>query len=174
MAFCISTRPVHNGISRWKWNRAPAKCNQLARSNGREAKLPVGNKTYPGLIISCDGTKTRLNKKYLSSDQKHQLDVFDAIWKRTTLVLRLKLENIALTRDERWHANKVEAPNLKPRIYQSTQELLKIHLDGKLRKNNLVQLIIATRQPENIDATSKLDRVGASPRANYLPLDQMC
>jgi MoxR-like ATPase len=77
-----------------------------------------------------------------------------------------ELEILRLTRDEALHANKVEAPNLSQvDIFKARQELLKIHLDEGLEKY-LVQLIIATRQPEKFDADlANWIEFGASPRA---------
>lgn len=77
-----------------------------------------------------------------------------------------ELEILRLTRNEAMHAKSVSPPNLRQSdILDARQDVLKIHLDEALEQY-IVQLIIATRQPQRYDADlANWIEFGASPRA---------
>ena len=167
-SFVFQQGPLfHNLVLADEINRAPAKVQSALLEAMAERQITVGNKTYalPELFLVM-ATQNPIEQEGTYPLPEAQLDRFLMHLEIDYPGAETELEILRLTRNEAMHSNKVEAPNLtQADIFKARQELLKIHLDEGLEKY-LVQLIIATREPERFDADlANWIEFGASPRA---------
>lgn len=157
----------HNLVLADEINRAPAKVQSALLEAMAERQITVGNKTYnlPELFMVM-ATQNPLEQEGTYPLPEAQLDRFlmhveidypDAITEQKIL---------RLTRDEELSTPSVAPPSLSQAdIFAARQEVLKLHMAPEL-ENYLVQLIMATRQPDAFDAEmGNWIEFGASPRA---------
>jgi MoxR-like ATPase len=167
-SFVFQPGPLfHNLVLADEINRAPAKVQSALLEAMAERQITVGNKTYalPELFLVM-ATQNPIEQEGTYPLPEAQLDRFLMHLEIDYPGAETELEILRLTRNEAMHANIVEAPNLtQADIFKARQELLKIHLDEGLEMY-IVQLIIATRQPEKFDTDlANWIEFGASPRA---------
>jgi MoxR-like ATPase len=127
----------------------------------------VGNTTYalPELFLVM-ATQNPIEQEGTYPLPEAQLDRFLMHLEIDYPGAETELEILRLTRNEAMHAKAVSPPSLSQAdILNARQDVLKIHLDEALEQY-IVQLIIATRQPERYDANlANWIEFGASPRA---------
>jgi len=157
----------HNLVLADEINRAPAKVQSALLEAMAERQITVGNKTYslPELFLVM-ATQNPIEQEGTYPLPEAQLDRFLMHLEIDYPGAETELKILRLTRDEALHTNKIAAPNLSQQdIFSARQDVLKIHLDPALEQY-LVQLIIATRQPERYSPElAQWIEFGASPRA---------
>jgi MoxR-like ATPase len=157
----------HNLVLADEINRAPAKVQSALLEAMGERQITVGNTTYalPELFLVM-ATQNPIEQEGTYPLPEAQLDRFLMHLEIDYPGAETELEILRLTRNEAMHAEVVTPPNLSQAdILNARQEVLKIHLDEALEQY-IVQLIIATRQPQRYDAElANWIEFGASPRA---------
>jgi len=157
----------HNLVLADEINRAPAKVQSALLEAMGERQITVGNTTYalPELFLVM-ATQNPIEQEGTYPLPEAQLDRFLMHLEIDYPGAETELEILRLTRNEAMHAKVVTPPNLSQAdILNARQEVLKIHLDEALEQY-IVQLIIATRQPQRFDAElANWIEFGASPRA---------
>jgi MoxR-like ATPase len=157
----------HNLVLADEINRAPAKVQSALLEAMGERQITVGNTTYalPELFLVM-ATQNPIEQEGTYPLPEAQLDRFLMHLEIDYPGAETELEILRLTRNEAMHAEVVTPPNLSQAdILNARQEVLKIHLDEALEQY-IVQLIIATRQPQPYDAElANWIEFGASPRA---------
>jgi MoxR-like ATPase len=157
----------HNLVLADEINRAPAKVQSALLEAMAERQITVGNKTYslPELFLVM-ATQNPIEQEGTYPLPEAQLDRFLMHLEIDYPGAETELKILRLTRDEALHTNKIDAPNLSQQdIFSARQDVLKIHLDPALEQY-MVQLIIATRQPERYSPElAQWIEFGASPRA---------
>ncbi len=167
-SFVFQKGPLfHNLVLADEINRAPAKVQSALLEAMAERQITVGNTTYPlPELFLVMATQNPIEQEGTYPLPEAQLD-------RVLMHLEIdypgaetELEILRLTRNEAMHAEVVSPPSLSQSdILHARQDVLKIHLDEALEQY-IVQLIIATRQPERYDANlANWIEFGASPRA---------
>ncbi|MEP1384047.1 MAG: MoxR family ATPase [Paraglaciecola sp.] len=157
----------HNLVLADEINRAPAKVQSALLEAMAERQITVGNKTYtlPELFLVM-ATQNPIEQEGTYPLPEAQLDRFMMHLEIDYPGAATELEILRLTRKEAMYVTPVTPPNLtQGDIFEARQDLLNIHLDESLEQY-LVQLIVATRQPEkyHADLANWLE-FGASPRA---------
>ncbi len=157
----------HNVVLADEINRAPAKVQSALLEAMAERQITVGNKTYalPELFLVM-ATQNPIEQEGTYPLPEAQLDRFLMHLEIDYPGADTELDILRLTRNEAMQVKAVSAPNLSQAdIFAARQDILKIHLDESLEQY-IVQLIIATRQPEKYaqDLASWIE-FGASPRA---------
>jgi len=157
----------HNLVLADEINRAPAKVQSALLEAMGERQITVGNTTYalPELFLVM-ATQNPIEQEGTYPLPEAQLDRFLMHLEIDYPGAETELEILRLTRNEAMHAKMVTPPNLSQAdILNARQDVLKIHLDEALEQY-IVQLIIATRQPQRYDADlANWIEFGASPRA---------
>ena len=157
----------HNLVLADEINRAPAKVQSALLEAMGERQITVGNTTYalPELFLVM-ATQNPIEQEGTYPLPEAQLDRFLMHLEIDYPGAETELEILRLTRNEAMHAEMVTPPNLSQAdILNARQDVLKIHLDEALEQY-IVQLIIATRQPQRYDADlANWIEFGASPRA---------
>jgi MoxR-like ATPase len=157
----------HNLVLADEINRAPAKVQSALLEAMAERQITVGNKTYtlPELFLVM-ATQNPIEQEGTYPLPEAQLDRFLMHLEIDYPGTDTELEILRLTRNEAMHKEAVSPPSLSQAdIFNARQDVLKIHLDESLEQY-LVQLIIATRQPEKYNAElATWIEFGASPRA---------
>lgn len=157
----------HNLVLADEINRAPAKVQSALLEAMAERQITVGNTTYalPDLFLVM-ATQNPIEQEGTYPLPEAQLDRFLMHLEIDYPGAETELEILRLTRNEAMHAEAVSPPNLSQAdIFKARQDVLKIHLDEALEQY-IVQLIIATRQPERYDSDlANWIEFGASPRA---------
>jgi len=157
----------HNLVLADEINRAPAKVQSALLEAMGERQITVGNTTYalPELFLVM-ATQNPIEQEGTYPLPEAQLDRFLMHLEIDYPGAETELEILRLTRNEAMHAESVSPPNLSQAdILDARQDVLKIHLDEALEQY-IVQLIIATRQPQRYDADlANWIEFGASPRA---------
>ena len=157
----------HNLVLADEINRAPAKVQSALLEAMGERQITVGNTTYalPELFLVM-ATQNPIEQEGTYPLPEAQLDRFLMHLEIDYPGAETELEILRLTRNEAMHAEVVTPPNLSQAdILNARQDVLKIHLDEALEQY-IVQLIIATRQPERYDPDlANWIEFGASPRA---------
>lgn len=157
----------HNLVLADEINRAPAKVQSALLEAMAERQITVGNTTYalPELFLVM-ATQNPIEQEGTYPLPEAQLDRFLMHLEIDYPGAETELEILRLTRNEAMHAQAVTPPNLSQAdIFNARQDVLKIHLDESLEQY-IVQLIIATRQPERYDPDlANWIEFGASPRA---------
>lgn len=167
-SFVFQKGPLfHNLVLADEINRAPAKVQSALLEAMAERQITVGNTTYalPELFLVM-ATQNPIEQEGTYPLPEAQLDRFLMHLEIDYPGAETELEILRLTRNEAMHAEAVSPPSLSQTdILSARQDVLKIHLDEALEQY-IVQLIIATRQPERYDAElANWIEFGASPRA---------
>ena len=167
-SFVFQKGPLfHNLVLADEINRAPAKVQSALLEAMAERQITVGNTTYalPELFLVM-ATQNPIEQEGTYPLPEAQLDRFLMHLEIDYPGAETELEILRLTRNESMHATAVSPPSLSQAdILKARQDVLKIHLDEALEQY-IVQLIIATRQPERYDADlANWIEFGASPRA---------
>ena len=167
-SFVFQKGPLfHNLVLADEINRAPAKVQSALLEAMAERQITVGNTTYalPELFLVM-ATQNPIEQEGTYPLPEAQLDRFLMHLEIDYPGAETELEILRLTRNEAMHAEAVSPPSLSQAdILSARQEVLNIHLDEALEQY-IVQLIIATRQPERYDANlASWIEFGASPRA---------
>ncbi|MBL4629801.1 MAG: MoxR family ATPase [Paraglaciecola sp.] len=157
----------HNLVLADEINRAPAKVQSALLEAMGERQITVGNTTYalPELFLVM-ATQNPIEQEGTYPLPEAQLDRFLMHLEIDYPGAETELDILRLTRNEAMHKEAVTPPNLSQAdILKARQDVLKIHLDEALEQY-IVQLIIATRQPERYDPDlANWIEFGASPRA---------
>jgi MoxR-like ATPase len=157
----------HNLVLADEINRAPAKVQSALLEAMAERQITVGNKTYslPELFLVM-ATQNPIEQEGTYPLPEAQLDRFLMHLQVDYPGAETELEILRLTRNEAMHSQSISPPNLSQAdIFDARQDVLKIHLDEALEQY-LIQLIIATRQPEKYSPElANWIEFGASPRA---------
>jgi MoxR-like ATPase len=167
-SFVFQKGPLfHNLVLADEINRAPAKVQSALLEAMGERQITVGNKTYtlPELFLVM-ATQNPIEQEGTYPLPEAQLDRFLMHLEIDYPGAETELEILRLTRNEALNANIVKPPSLtQADIFAARKEVLEIHLDESLEQY-LVQLIIATRQPELYSPElANWIEFGASPRA---------
>jgi len=167
-SFVFQKGPLfHNLVLADEINRAPAKVQSALLEAMGERQITVGNTTYalPELFLVM-ATQNPIEQEGTYPLPEAQLDRFLMHLEIDYPGAETELEILRLTRNEAMHSEVITPPNLSQSdILDARQDVLKIHLDEALEQY-IVQLIIATRQPERYDADlANWIEFGASPRA---------
>jgi MoxR-like ATPase len=167
-SFVFQKGPLfHNLVLADEINRAPAKVQSALLEAMAERQITVGNTTYalPELFLVM-ATQNPIEQEGTYPLPEAQLDRFLMHLEIDYPGAETELEILRLTRNEAMHAEVVSPPSLSQEdILNARQDVLKIHLDESLEQY-IVQLIIATRQPERYDPDlANWIEFGASPRA---------
>ncbi|MFT6345029.1 MAG: MoxR-like ATPase [Paraglaciecola sp.] len=167
-SFVFQKGPLfHNLVLADEINRAPAKVQSALLEAMAERQITVGNTTYPlPELFLVMATQNPIEQEGTYPLPEAQLDRFLMHLEIDYPGAETELEILRLTRNEAMHAEVVSPPSLSQSdILHARQDVLKIHLDEALEQY-IVQLIIATRQPERYDANlANWIEFGASPRA---------
>jgi MoxR-like ATPase len=167
-SFVFQKGPLfHNLVLADEINRAPAKVQSALLEAMAERQITVGNTTYalPELFLVM-ATQNPIEQEGTYPLPEAQLDRFLMHLEIDYPGAETELDILRLTRNEAMHAEVVSPPSLSQEdIFNARQDVLKIHLDEAL-EHYIVQLIIATRQPERYDPDlANWIEFGASPRA---------
>jgi len=167
-SFVFQKGPLfHNLVLADEINRAPAKVQSALLEAMAERQITVGNTTYalPELFLVM-ATQNPIEQEGTYPLPEAQLDRFLMHLEIDYPGAETELDILRLTRNEAMHAEAVSPPSLSQEdIFNARQDVLKIHLDEAL-EHYIVQLIIATRQPERYDPDlANWIEFGASPRA---------
>jgi MoxR-like ATPase len=167
-SFVFQKGPLfHNLVLADEINRAPAKVQSALLEAMGERQITVGNKTYtlPELFLVM-ATQNPIEQEGTYPLPEAQLDRFLMHLEIDYPDADTELEILRLTRNEALNTHIVTPPNLtQADIFAARKEVLEIHLDDSLEQY-LVQLIIATRQPELYSSElANWIEFGASPRA---------
>ena|SRR5690625_211010 len=167
-SFHFEPGPIfHNLILADEINRAPAKVQSALLEAMAERQISVGRHTYrlPELFLVM-ATQNPLEQEGTYPLPEAQLDRFllhvnvdypDADAERRIL---------QIARAEDGHESAIDVPRIsQAQLFAARHEILDLHMSEAVEQY-LVQLVLATRQPERIDPELKgwID-CGASPRA---------
>ncbi|MEL7797269.1 MoxR family ATPase [Idiomarina loihiensis] len=157
----------HNLILADEINRAPAKVQSALLEAMAERQITVGQRSYPlSDLFMVLATQNPLEQEGTYPLPEAQLDRF---------LLHLKLDYpdadteqqiLRLTRGEALSGDlDIPTPLTQKQLFDARHEVLQLYLDDAV-ENYLVQLIIATRQPQRYDQNlAQWIGYGASPRA---------
>ncbi|MCP1339800.1 MoxR family ATPase [Idiomarina sp. M1R2S28] len=157
----------HNLILADEINRAPAKVQSALLEAMAERQITVGQRSYPlSDLFMVLATQNPLEQEGTYPLPEAQLDRF---------LLHLKLDYpdadteqqiLRLTRGEALSGDlDIPTPLTQKQLFDARHEVLQLYLDEAV-ENYLVQLIIATRQPQRYDQNlAQWIGYGASPRA---------
>ncbi|TDF39880.1 MoxR family ATPase [Alteromonadaceae bacterium M269] len=167
-SFVFQQGPLfHNLVLADEINRAPAKVQSALLEAMAERQITVGNKTYPlPPLFLVMATQNPIEQEGTYPLPEAQLDRFLMHLSIDYPGAETELQILRLTRNEAI-TEKVEKPQelTQNDIFIARKEVLKIHLADAL-ENYMVQLIVATRQPELYDSQlASWIEFGASPRA---------
>jgi MoxR-like ATPase len=157
----------HNLVLADEINRAPAKVQSALLEAMAERQVTVGKTTYklPELFLVM-ATQNPIEQEGTYPLPEAQLDRFlmhiDIDYPNAATELAI----LKLTRGEALGQEQPKVPQLNQKdIFDARKSILNIHLAPQL-EDYIVQLVIATRQPEKYDAQlAKWISFGASPRA---------
>ncbi len=157
----------HNLVLADEINRAPAKVQSALLEAMAERQVTVGKTTYklPDLFLVM-ATQNPIEQEGTYPLPEAQLDRFlmhiDIDYPNAATELAI----LKLTRGEALEQAQPTVPELNQKdIFDARKSILNIHLAPQL-EDYIVQLVIATRQPEKYDAQlAKWISFGASPRA---------
>ncbi|MGB1299037.1 MAG: AAA family ATPase [Psychrobium sp.] len=157
----------HNLILADEINRAPAKVQSALLEAMAERQITVGRTTYqlPDLFLVM-ATQNPIEQEGTYPLPEAQLDRFLMHVAIDYPGAEVEREILALNRNEALAKTSVEAPELtQSEIVAARNACLEIYLAPQLEEY-IVQIIMATRRPENVDPQLK-DWItfGASPRA---------
>lgn len=166
--FVFEAGPLfHNLVLADEINRAPAKVQSALLEAMAERQVTVGKTTYPlPELFLVMATQNPLEQEGTYPLPEAQLDRFLMHLNIDYPGAETEIEILRLTRGE---ALSKDVPKPQPltqqALFDSRREILTIHLAPELEQY-LVNLIMATRQPEKLDPDLKRwISFGASPRA---------
>ena len=167
-SFVFQKGPLfHNLMLADEINRAPAKVQSALLEAMGERQITVGNTTYqlPELFLVM-ATQNPIEQEGTYPLPEAQLDRFLMHLEIDYPGAETELEILRLTRNEALNQQIIEPPSLSQTdIFSARKSILEIHLDPALELY-IVQLIIATRQPQQYDSElANWIEFGASPRA---------
>ncbi|MBT0587520.1 AAA family ATPase [Alteromonas oceanisediminis] len=166
--FVFQSGPLfHNLVLADEINRAPAKVQSALLEAMAERQITVGNKTYPlSDLFLVMATQNPLEQEGTYPLPEAQLDRFLMHVEITYPDAESELEILRLTRNEAKHVNASVPQRITQQdLFAARQAILNLHLAPAL-ENYIVQLIMATRQPEKYAAElGATIEFGASPRA---------
>lgn len=167
-AFEFQKGPLfHNLILADEINRAPAKVQSALLEAMAERQVTVGKTTYklPELFLVM-ATQNPIEQEGTYPLPEAQLDRFLMHIDISYPDAATELEILKLTRGEALQQAQAQVPQLNQLdIFNTRKEILNIHLAAQL-EDYIVQLVIATRQPEKYDPQlANWISFGASPRA---------
>jgi MoxR-like ATPase len=167
-SFAFQKGPLfHNLVLADEINRAPAKVQSALLEAMGERQITVGNTTYPlPELFLVMATQNPIEQEGTYPLPEAQLDRFMMHLEIDYPGEETELEVLRLTRNEALNLTPIVPPSLSQKdIFAARQALLEIHLDEALERY-LVQLVIATRQPQNYsEQLANWIEFGASPRA---------
>lgn len=148
-------------------NRAPAKVQSALLEAMAEGQVTVGSKTYPlPELFLVMATQNPIEQEGTYPLPEAQLDRFLMHLEIDYPDTESELAILKLNRGEALKSEKVKVEEISQAdIFAAREEVLNIHMAPAI-ENYIVDLIMATRQPEKYD--SKLKQwlaYGASPRA---------
>lgn len=157
----------HNLVLADEINRAPAKVQSALLEAMAERQITVGNKTYqlPPLFMVM-ATQNPLEQEGTYPLPEAQLDRFLMHVEIDYPDAATELEILRLTRNEELQTSKVTPPSLTQQdIFAARKQALALHMAPALEEY-IVQLVMATRQPAEVDENmATWIAFGASPRA---------
>ncbi|MFT7260995.1 MAG: MoxR-like ATPase [Glaciecola sp.] len=157
----------HNLVLADEINRAPAKVQSALLEAMAERQITVGNTTYKlSELFLVMATQNPLEQEGTYPLPEAQLDRFLMHVEIDYPGAETELEILRLTRSEAMKAVKPAVKKLtQDDITKARSEIMGMHLAPAL-ENYIVQLIMATRRPENYDAElAQWIEFGGSPRA---------
>jgi MoxR-like ATPase len=157
----------HNLVLADEINRAPAKVQSALLEAMAERQITVGNTTYKlSELFLVMATQNPLEQEGTYPLPEAQLDRFLMHVEIDYPGAETELEILRLTRSEAMKTVKPAVKKLtQDDITKARSEIMGLHLAPAL-ENYIVQLIMATRRPENYDAElAQWIEFGGSPRA---------
>jgi MoxR-like ATPase len=157
----------HNLVLADEINRAPAKVQSALLEAMAERQITVGNTTYPlSDLFLVMATQNPLEQEGTYPLPEAQLDRFLMHVEIDYPGAETELEILRLTRGEAIKAAKPIVQKLSQEdIANARADIMNMHVSPAL-ENYIVQLIMATRQPQNYNAElANWIEIGASPRA---------
>lgn len=157
----------HNLILADEINRAPAKVQSALLEAMAERQVSVGNTTYPlSPLFLVMATQNPIEQEGTYPLPEAQLDRFLMHVKIDYPESSVERQILHLTRNEALHGEaKAEHKVSQQAIFSARDEIMQLYMADAVEEY-LVQLIMATRQPENYDAQlADWISYGASPRA---------
>lgn len=157
----------HNLILADEINRAPAKVQSALLEAMAERQVSVGNNTYPlSPLFLVMATQNPIEQEGTYPLPEAQLDRFLMHVKIGYPESSVERQILHLTRNEALHGEaKAEHKVSQQAIFSARDEIMQLYMADAVEEY-LVQLIMATRQPENYDAQlADWISYGASPRA---------
>tara|TARA_R110000868_G_scaffold10639_4_gene51649 strand:- start:50809 stop:51768 length:960 start_codon:yes stop_codon:yes gene_type:complete len=156
----------HNVLLADEINRAPAKVQSALLESMAERQITIGNKTYPlEKLFMVMATQNPIEQEGTYALPEAQLDRFLMYVSIGYPDADSETKILALNRKQEQHIQTHSKPLiLQKMIFSVRDEILKLHMSPEL-ENYLVELIIATRQPEKYSKDlQRWIRFGASPR----------
>ncbi|UYZ84003.1 MoxR family ATPase [Entomomonas sp. E2T0] len=157
----------HNLILADEINRAPAKVQSALLEAMAERQVSVGNNTYPlSPLFLVMATQNPIEQEGTYPLPEAQLDRFLMHVIIGYPESSVERQILHLTRNEALHGEaKAEHKVSQQAIFSARDEIMQLYMADAVEEY-LVQLIMATRQPENYDAQlADWISYGASPRA---------
>lgn len=157
----------HNLILADEINRAPAKVQSALLEAMAERQVSVGNNTYPlSPLFLVMATQNPIEQEGTYPLPEAQLDRFLMHVRIGYPESSVERQILNLTRNEALHGEaKAEHKVSQQAIFTARAEIMQLYM-ADVVEEYLVQLIMATRQPENYDAQlADWISYGASPRA---------
>ncbi|MGM0630162.1 MAG: AAA family ATPase [Pseudomonadota bacterium] len=157
----------HNLILADEINRAPAKVQSALLEAMAERQITVGQRSYPlSDLFMVLATQNPLEQEGTYPLPEAQLDRFLLHLKLDYPDAETEQQILRLTRGEALSGDVDKpVPLTQKNLFDARQEVLQLYLDEAV-ENYLVQLIIATRQPQRYDQNlAQWIGYGASPRA---------
>lgn len=166
--FVFEAGPLfHNLVLADEINRAPAKVQSALLEAMAERQVTVGKTTYPlPHLFLVMATQNPLEQEGTYPLPEAQLDRFLMHLNVDYPGAETEIEILRLTRGEALSKQVAQPQRLtQQELFDARREVLSIHLAPELEQY-LVDLIIATRTPEKLDADlQRWIAFGASPRA---------
>ncbi|WP_322407262.1 MoxR family ATPase [Idiomarina sp. PL1-037] len=157
----------HNLILADEINRAPAKVQSALLEAMAERQITVGQRSYPlSDLFMVLATQNPLEQEGTYPLPEAQLDRFLLHLKLDYPDAETEQQILRLTRGEALSGDlDMPTPLTQKQLFDARHEVLQLYLDDAV-ENYLVQLIIATRQPQRYDQSlAQWIGYGASPRA---------
>lgn len=157
----------HNLILADEINRSPAKTQAALLEAMAEQQVSIGSKTYPlPDLFLVMATQNPIEQEGTYPLPEAQLDRFLMQVNIDYPDARTEATILQLVREEQNQENTAVSPNFTiENILAARQSVLSIHT-AKSLDDYMVQLTMATRQPENYDAQlASMITFGVSPRA---------
>ncbi len=166
--FEFQSGPIfHNLVLADEINRAPAKVQAALLEAMGEGQVSVGQRSLPmEKLFLVMATQNPLEQEGTYPLPEAQLDRFMMHVNVGYPNAESELQILELVESEAREMDKVAfEPLSQIDLFQAREEILKLHMADAI-KNYIVQLVIATRQPQTYNADlAELIAVGVSPRA---------